>query len=155
MIRTLTTKLKAEAGFLVLLLVAAAGAWLYVEYQRMRADRDDAVQRAEIICAKAQSDWAATKSAKRGVVCARQVADLLAFRTTTDQETARLLGQAIAEANDRTLKDNLAARAAAEAARNAALRMEAADAEADRRNIVDREWTAAVNGVAGLRAPPR
>lgn len=155
MIRTLSAKLKAEAGFLVLLLVAAAGAWLYVQFQQVRADRDDAVHRAEVICAKAQSDWTATPSAKRGVVCARRVADLLAFRTTADQETARLLSAAMAEASDRTLNDNRAARAAAEAARNAALRMEAADAEADRRNVVDREWTAAVNGVAGLRPPTR
>ncbi len=155
MIRTLSAKLKAEAGFLVLLLVAAAGAWLYAEYQRVRADRDDITRGVELICAKAQSDWTATASAKRGVVCARRVADLLAFRTTADQETARLLAAAMAEANDRTLKDNRAARAAAEAARNAALRMEAADAEADRRNVVDREWTAAVNGVAGLRPPTR
>lgn len=155
MIRPLFTRLRAEAGFLVLLAVAAAGAWLYAEYQRVRADRDDITRGVELICAKAQSDWSATKSAKRGVVCARRVADLLAFRTTADQETARLLAAAMAEANDRTLKDNRAARAAAEAARNAALRMEAADAEADRRNIVDREWTAAVNGVAGLRAPTR
>ena len=155
MIRGLFAKLRAEAGFLVLLAVAVAGAWLYVEFQRMRADRDDAVQRAEIICAKAQSDWTATEGAKRGVTCAARVAELLAFRTNADQETARLLAAAMAEASDRTLKDNQAARAAAEAARNAALRMEAADAEAERRNIVDREWTAAVNGVAGLRAPTR
>lgn len=155
MIRTLSAKLKAEAGFLVLLLVAAAGAWLYVQFQQVRADRDDAVHRAEVICAKAQSDWTATASAKRGVVCARRVAELLAFRTTADQETARLLSAAMAEASDRTLNDNRAARAAAEAARNAALRMEAADAEADRRNVVDHEWTAAVNGVAGLRPPTR
>lgn len=155
MIRTLFAKLKAEARFLVLLAVAVAGAWLYVEFQRMRADRDDAVQRAEIICAKAQSDWGATQGADRGVVCARRIAELLTFRTTANQETARLLAAAMAEANDRTLKDNQAARAAAEAARNAALRMEAADAEAERRNLVDREWTAAVNGVAGLHAATR
>lgn len=155
MIRTLFAKLRAEAGFLVLLAVAGVGAWLYVQFQQVRADRDDAVHRAEVICAKAQSDWNATRDAKRGIACAARVAELLAFRTNADQESARLLAAAMAEANDRTLKDNQAARAAAEAARNAALRMEAADAQAERRNLVDREWTAAVNGVAGLRAPTR
>ncbi len=147
--------LKAELGFLVLLAVAGVGAWLYVDGQRARADAADAVARAEKICARAGSDWSATEKATRGALCLAKVRDLADFRTAAADESARAMAAAMAAAQDRTLKDNQAARAAAEAARAAATRMEAADAEAERRNLVDREWFAAVNGVAGLRPPSR
>lgn len=155
MIRTFLDKLRAEASFLVLLAVAAAGAWMYVQMQQLRGDRDGAVHQAEIICSKAGSDWAATKQAKRGKACEAHVAGLAGFRAEAAQQTVRIYAAEMAAANARTLKDNQAARAAAEAARSAALRMEAADAEAERRNLVDREWFAAVNGVAGLRPATR
>ena len=155
MIRGFFTSLKAQAQFIVLLAVAAAGAIFYVQAQRTRADRDDIAHRVEIICAKAQSDWSAVQGAERGVVCARRVADLLTFKTTADQETARVLAAAMEEANARTARDMRSARASADRMRDALSRMEAADVEAERRNLVDREWTAAVNGVAGLRAPTR
>lgn len=155
MIRGFFTSLKAQAQFIVLLAVAAAGAIFYVQAQRTRADRDDIAHRVEIICAKAQSDWSAVKGAERGVVCARRVADLLTFKTTADQESARVLAAAMEEANARAARDMQSARASADRMRDALSRMEAADVEAERRNLVDREWTAAVNGVAGLRAPTR
>lgn len=155
MIGTIRAKLRAQAGFLVLLAVAIVGAYLYVQFQQVRSDRDDAVHRAEVICAKAQSDWAAVKGADRGVICARRVAELLTFKTTADQETARVLAAAMEEANARAARDMQSARASADRMRDALSRMEAADDEAERRNLVDREWTAAVNGVAGLRAPTR
>ena len=106
MIRGFFTSLKAQAQFIVLLAVAAAGAIFYVQAQRTRADRDDIAHRVEIICAKAQSDWSAVQGAERGVVCARRVADLLTFKTTADQETARVLAAAMEEANARTARDN-------------------------------------------------
>ncbi len=155
MIRTILAKLRGEAAFLVLLAVAGAGAWLYVLFQQVRADRDDAVHRAEIVCARSGVEWGATDTAARGVLCARHVAGLVAFRADADQQTARLFAKAMADASARTVKDNQAARLAAEAASAAAIRMETADAEAERRNLVDREWLAAVNGVAGLRPPTR
>lgn len=155
MIRGFFTSLKAQAQFIVLLAVAAAGAIFYVQAQRTRADRDDIAHRAEIICAKAQSDWSAVQGADRGVICARRVAELLTFKTTADQETARVLAAAMEEANARAARDMQSARASADRMRDALSRMEAADVEAERRNLVDREWTAAVNGVAGLRAPTR
>lgn len=155
MIRRLFDTLRAEASFLVLLAVAAAGAWMYVQMQQLRADRDGVVHQAEIICSKAGSGWSATKGAKRGTACEAHVAGLAHFRAETAEQTARLLADEMKAASARTLKDNQAARAAAEAARSAAMRMEAADAEAERRNLVDREWFAAVNGVAGLRPAAR
>lgn len=155
MIKTLFAKVRAEATFLVLLAVAAVGAYLYVQYQQVRADRDDLQHRAEMICARAGADWSATKDAKRGVLCARRAAELATFKSTADQETARLLAAVMEEANVRAAKDIENASLSASRMRDALSRMETADAQAERRNLVDREWTAAVNGVAGLRAPAR
>ncbi len=152
MIRLLVARLRAEASFVVLLAVAAAGAWLYVELRRTAADRDDLLHRAALICASASGDFAAGKL-KRGEACRLKVAALADFKARTDQITAATLAQTLADHDARQLTDNNAARRAAEAARDAAQRMESADAQADRRNLVDREWTAAVNHVAGLHAP--
>lgn len=155
MIRTLFAKLRAEATFLVLLAVAAVGAYLYVQFQQVRADRDDLQHSVEKICARAGAEWAASKDAKRGVLCARRAGELATFKATADQETARVLAAAMAEANARAARDVEAASLSAARMRDALSRMETADAQAERRNLVDREWTAAVNGVAGLRAPGR
>lgn len=151
MIAGLLAKLKAEARFLVLLAVAAVGAWLYVHYRQVVADRDDLAHRAELICASSGAEFAATSKLARGIACRAKVAGLADFRARTDEITARTLADALAAHDARQLKDNQAARVAAEAARSAAERMEVADAEAERRNLVDGDWFAAVNGVAGLR----
>jgi hypothetical protein len=148
-------KIRGEAAFLVLLAVAIVGAYLYVQYRSVVADRDDLQNRAEVICARAGADWSATKDAKRGVLCARRAAELATFKSTADQETARLLAAAMEEANARAAKDIETASISAARMRDALSRMETADAQAERRNLVDREWTSAVNGVAGLRAPTR
>ncbi|HET9510005.1 MAG TPA: hypothetical protein VFO80_02550 [Sphingomonas sp.] len=155
MIRRALSWVKGEAAFLVLLAVCAAAAWLYVDYRHVRADRDDLAHRVEVICTAAGEEFAATKGAARGIRCKARVAAMVAFKANSDQQTAKLLADAMAAHDARQSTDNQAARAAAEAARSAALRMEAADAEAERRNLVDREWFAAVNGVAGLRAATR
>lgn len=152
---TLFAKLKAEIGFIVLLVVAGVGAWLYVQFQQVRADRDDAVHRAELICAASGTDWTATSAYQRGVLCKAKVAGLANLKAHTDELTAQTLARALADHDARQSLDNQAARNAAEAARDAAQRMETADADAERKNVVDRDWFAAVNGVAGLRAPRR
>ena len=151
----LFAKVRAEATFLVLLAVAAVGAYLYVQYQQVRADRDDLQHRAEMICARAGADWSATKDAKRGILCARRAAELATFKSTADQETARLLADTMKDANARAAQDIQNASVSAARMRDALSRMETADAQAERRNLVDREWLAAVNGVAGLRPPTR
>lgn len=161
-------KLKAELGFIVLLAVAGAGAWIWVQFQQVRADRDQLQHWAEVTCATTGEAFpassasaasikgkAVTVSHARGQLCARRVADLAGFKAKSDQETAAALTQALREQAERQNTDTLAARSAAEAARLAAERMEAADAEAERKNLVDREWFAAVNGVAGLRPARR
>ena len=152
MIRTLFAKVKAEAFFLVLLAVAAVGAWLYVQYRQVSADRDDLRHRAELICAGSGVDFAAIGKTARGVRCARTVAGLVKFKGDSDQLAAATLAQAMADHDARQNDDTRAARAAAEAASSAAQRMEMADAQAERTNLVDSDWFRAVNGVAGLRA---
>jgi hypothetical protein len=152
MIRALFAKVKAEAFFLVLLAVAAVGAWLYVQYRQVSADRDDLQHRAELICAGSGTDFAAIGKTARGVRCAQTVAGLVKFKGDSDQLAAATLAQAMADHDARQNNDTRAARAAAEAASSAAQRMEMADAQAERTNLVDRDWFRAVNGVAGLRA---
>jgi len=164
----LWAKLKGELGFLVLLAVAIVGAWLYVQYRQIRADRDWFQHWAEVTCAGAGEGFGPSSAAaqatngktvtvdhSRGQLCARRVTDLAGFKSQSDQQTAELLAAAMREQTERQNTDTLAARSAAEAARSAAERMEAADAEAERKNLVDREWFAAVNGVAGLRPAGR
>jgi len=151
MIRTLFAKVKAEAFFLVLLAVAAVGAWLYVQYRQVSADRDDLQHRAELICAGSGTDFAAMGKTARGVRCAEKVAGLVKFKGDSDQLAAATLAQAMADHDSRQNDDTRAARAAAEAASSAAQRMEMADANAERTNLVDSDWFRAVNGVAGLR----
>jgi len=150
-IRSILAKLKGDFAFVVLLVVAGIGAALYVKAAHVRADRDDLLRRVEVICARAGQPFEASGKVARGVACNVRIAGLADFKAKTDELTAATLAQALADHDARQLTDNLAARAAAEAARDAAHRMETADAEAERRNLVDREWTAAVNGVAGLR----
>jgi len=152
MIRALFAKVKAEAFFLVLLAVAAVGAWLYVQYRQVSADRDDLQHRVELICAGSGTDFAAIGKTARGVRCAQTVAGLVKFKGDSDQLAAATLAQAMADHDARQNNDTRAARAAAEAASSAAQRMEMADAQAERTNLVDRDWFRAVNGVAGLRA---
>ena len=143
--------LKGELSFIVLVAVAAAGAWLYVRGEHYRGERDAIARWAEVTCAATGEGFPATETAKPGQRCAQRVGALVAFKSNTDQLTAQTLAKALADHDARQRNDNQAARIAAEAARNAAMRMEAADADAERTNLVDRDWFAAVNGVAGLR----
>ncbi|MES3107415.1 hypothetical protein [Sphingomonas aurantiaca] len=122
MIPTLFAKVKAEAFFLVLLAVAAVGAWLYVQYRQVSADRDDLQHRAELICAGSGTDFAAMGKTARGVRCAEKVAGLVKFKGDSDQLAAATLAQALADHDARQNDDNQAARAAAEAASSAARR---------------------------------
>lgn len=152
-IAALFAKLRGEMAFIVLLVVAGVGAWLYVQFQQVRTDRDDLQHRVEIICAGSGAPFPGTAKLQRGMACADQVAGLVRFKANSDQLAAATLAEALAEHDARQNDDNQAARAAAEAARSAAQRMEMADARTERTNLVDREWFAALNGVAGLRAP--
>lgn len=160
--------LKGQSEWLVLLVVAGIGAYFYVQHAHVRDERDDYLQFAELVCAAAGQPYAASavpavaKSGKTvvvrhgaGALCRRKVTELAAFRADTIKATADTLAEAMRDQAERQTNDTAAARAAALAARDAAQAMEKADAEAERRNLVDADWFRAVNGVAGLRAPQR
>jgi len=151
MIKTLFAKLFGDWAFVVLVIVGAVGAWQYVEARQARADRDDLQHTAQVICAGSGTGFAAVGKLARGDACAATVAALVKFKTDSAQLTAATLAQAMADHDARQNDDTRAARAAAEAASSAAQRMEMADAQAERTNLVDRDWFRAVNGVAGLR----
>lgn len=150
--KKLLSVLLGDSAWLVLLAVAAAGAWMYAEMRHAQAERDDLTHWAEVACATSGAAFAGDDGEKSGTRCRLTIAGLADFKAKTDQLTAATLAQALADHDARQLTDNQAARHAADAARAAAERMEAADAKAERTNLVDREWFAAVNGVAGLRA---
>ena len=152
MIKRFFAKLFGDWAFVVLVIVGAVGAWQYVEARQARADRDDLQHTAQMICAGSGTGFAAVGKLARGDACAATVANLVKFKTDSAQLTAATLAQAMADHDARQNDDTRAARAAAEAASSAAQRMEMADANAERTNLVDREWFRAVNGAAGLRA---
>ena len=155
MIGTLFAKLKAEAGFLVLLAVAAAGAWLYVQFQQVRADRDDVVHRAELVCAGLGVKWTASHGGGTGAACADRARQLRADREEIDRQSVRLFADAMSRAKALTDADAKAAREALARANAAETRMEAANANADANDHVGADWIAALNDLAGLRRPPR
>jgi hypothetical protein len=141
--------------WLVLLLVAAAAAWLYAEYVSIRRDRDRLHAIATEACAAAGSQLVAASTAKRGQLCLRKVRELAAFKGDTDAESARILAEAVTDHNRKTKADAAHARRSAEAANAAAARMEKADAAIQDDDRVGADWFGAVNDVAGLRPRSR
>lgn len=83
------------------------GAWLYVQFQQVRADRDDLNHRAEIICAGSGTGFAPVGNLPRGQACAAKVAALVKFKAETDQNTARTLADALAAHDARQNADNV------------------------------------------------
>jgi len=148
---------------LTLVVVAAIGAFLYVQLAETRADRDRLAAQADLICATAGEPFAASVvlvgdkpiARERGLRCRQRVTDLVAFRTDTERASAEVLAAAMREREGKAAVDARAARDAAQALTSATERMEIADAEAERRNRLDRDWWTAFNDLAGLRSPNR
>lgn len=162
MIAALFAKVAGARQWLTLVAVGAAAAFLYIQWSRVTGQRDAAVAWSEKACAAAGVGYAATTETvdgKRmnfatGQRCHAAIVELAAFRTGTDRVTAETLAAAMRDRDARTQTDAAHARAAAEAARAATQRMEAADAKAAPTDRVDGDWFAALNDLAGLRAPP-
>lgn len=145
-------RLKAEGAFIVLVAVAAIGAWLYVGREQARADRNDLAHRAELICAASGTPFPASGKVERGAACQARVAGLVAYQQHSAEVAAQQLAQALKDHDARQQADNRAALASAQAANEATARMEAAERNAQRTNLVGRDWYAALNVFAGLRA---
>lgn len=160
---TLWRAIRNAREWLTLVAVAAIGAWLYVQLAETRADRDRLAAQADVICAAAGEPFAASVvlvdgkpvARDRGLRCRQAVAALVAFRSDTERTTAEALAAAMREREGKAAVDARAARDAAQALASATDRMEQADAEAERRNLLDRRWWTAFNDLAGLRSPDR
>jgi len=140
----------AERRWLVLLAIAGLGAWLYAHMAIAQAQRDALRAFADRTCAAAGAPYVAG-AAK----CEQRIQSLAAFERDTNTETARILAEAIAERDGKTSADSLAARHAAEQARDAALNMEKADAKVGPDDQVNAAWFDALNHAGGLRPPKR
>lgn len=147
--------LKGELRFILLLAIVVAGAWLYVRARHAERDRDDVTRRAELVCAAVGVKWTAKHMRGPGEACADQARQLRADREAIDQQSVRLLTDAMKRANAQANADAQAARAALARARAAETRMEAANAKVDSNDHVDAEWFAALSDLAGLRRPTR
>ena len=162
-ILTIGRAIRASRQWLTLVVVAAIGAWLYVQFAETRADRDRLLAQADVICASAGEPFVASVvlvegkpiARGRGLRCRQRVTDLVAFRTDTERASAEVLAAAMREREGKAAVDARAARDAAQALTSATERMEIADAEAERRNRLDRDWWTAFNDLAGLRSPDR
>lgn len=162
MIAAAFAKIAGARQWLTLIGLGIAAAFLYVQWSRVTAERDRALRWSETACAAAGTGYAAsieTVDGKRvsyatGKRCHDAITALAAFRADTDRITAETLAAAMRDRDARTRTDAAHARAAAEAARAATRRMESADAKAALTDRVDRDWFAALNDLAGLRAPP-
>jgi len=133
----------------VLLALAAAAAWFYVDARRARADRDAWSAWADRVCAFAGA--AAMQGKPRGQLCAQAVQDLAHFKAASQAETARLLVEAQRAREEKAAGDRAAAAADAADRRLAGAQMEEADAQVREDDRVDGNWFAALNRLGGLR----
>lgn len=140
-------------GFLTLFLVAGMATGLWAAYANVRAERDDILAMAELICASAGSTFETDKGTP-GEPCARKVKLLAAFRSDTQAATAQRLIAVLQEREDKQSRDAERRAAALEAQRAAATAMIHAE-EQVHDDQVNGSWFAALNRVAGLRPASR
>lgn len=147
--------LTGNRSYVTFLLVAAAGAWMYVQFATVRADRDDLTTLAQQLCLAAGSELVpdGTHQSDRGRNCRSAIISLAAFQRDSQAATARVLIDAMHERDRKQQIDVAAATAAANEARDAALNMEKANATIGPDDRVGGAWFAALNRLAGLRAP--
>lgn len=139
--------------WLTLLALGAAAAWLYIQWAEVRRDRDQLASWADATCAAAGTPFAGGAGVPAGQRCRAAVATAVAFRGDTERATAIALAAAMRERDAGAAADAQAAARDAASTRASLTRMEIADAEAESRRRVDRNWFAALNDIAGLRAP--
>jgi len=136
----------------ILLAVVAAGLWAWAA--SIRADRDHLIAWGDAICASAGSQLD-PPAGKRGDACRTRIADLARYEHDTTAESARILAQAAKDREDKAARDADRARATAADTRAAAEAMEKANGSIGSDDRVGGDWFAALNRVAGLRAPAR
>lgn len=138
-------------SFLTLIALAVAAAWLWASYASTRADLADTTHRAERICAAAGSAFV-TGEGKPGEACAKQVQQIARFRSEAQGKTAETLIAAMRAREEKQARDAERRQARLEA-RLAALSAINTAEEQVHDDQVTGSWFAALNRVAGLRAP--
>ncbi|KQM79357.1 hypothetical protein ASE70_05670 [Sphingomonas sp. Leaf22] len=162
MIAAALARIAGARQWLTLIALGIAAAWLYAQWSDVTGERDRLSAFVQTACAAAGADYTAgvaTVDGRRirypaGQRCHAAIVAAAQFRADTDRATAETLAAAMRDRDTRARSDAAHARAAAEAARAATLRMEAADAKAATTDRVDHDWFAALNDLAGLRADP-
>ena len=138
---------------LTLLAVALAAAGLWVAYASTKAELTATTLRAEQICAAAGSEYQPA-SGKPGEACARQVTRLAAFKAEAQDKTNETLLAALHAREEKQARDAERRQARLESRLAALSAMQNAEDDI-RDDQVASDWFAALNRLAGLRAPSR
>ena len=136
---------------LTLLAVAVAAAGLWVAYASTKAELIETTHRAERICAAAGNAYQPAKG-KPGEACARAVTRLARFKSEAQSQTNEALLAAMHVREAKQARDT-AEREARLDARLAALSAMHTAEEQIHDDQVSGSWFAALNRLAGLRAP--
>jgi len=138
---------------LTLLAVALAAAGLWVAYASTKAELTETTLRAEQICAAAGSAYQPA-TGKPGEACARQVTRLTAFKSEAQDKTNEALLAAMHAREEKQARDAERRQARLESRLAALSAMHTAEEEVHDDQVTG-SWFAALNRLAGLRAPGR
>ena len=150
-LRSLFGLLGSNRGFLTLLTVAMVAAWLWASYASTKATLTATVAMSERICAAVGSAYQSAKG-KPGEACAREVTQLARFKSESQDKTSEALLAAMSAREAKQARDT-AKRQAQLDARLAALSTMHTAEEQVHDDQVTGSWFAALNHLAGLRAP--
>lgn len=150
---TLLKRLGQHRSYLTLLAVALAAAGLWAAYASSKAELTETVHQAERICAAAGSEFV-VKQGTPGAACAKQVARLARFKAEAQEKTNEALITAMHEREAKQARDAERRQARLEARLTALATMTTAESEVYD-DQVHGSWFAALNRLAGLRAPAR
>ena len=152
-LRSLFDLIGSNRAFLTLLAVAMVAAWLWAAYASTKATLTATVAMAERICAAAGSEYQPAKG-KPGEACARAVTQLARFKSEAQDKTSEALLAAIHAREAKQARDTAQRQARLDARLAALSAMHNAEEEVHDDQVTG-SWFAALNRLAGLRAPAR
>lgn len=154
LVKAIWSGILVRREWLTLLAVAAAGAWLYVQYEQVRRDRDAWSRWASTACAFVDAPIVFDVGAPRRTdACTVRLGALASFERETLSESNHVLAEH--QAAERARAQGDAARAGADAA-HARETLAAMEKQNDRieQDRVGGPWFDALNRLAGLRREP-
>ncbi len=150
-LRSLFDLIGSNRAFLTLLAVAMAAAWLWAAYASTKAALTATVAMAERICAAAGSEYQPAKG-KPGEACTRDVTRLARFKSEAQSQTNEALLAAIRDREAKQARDTAQRQARLESRLAALTAMHTAEEQVHDDQVAG-SWFAALNRLAGLRAP--